>query len=98
MKRILLATLSIIIFASCDNDVYETYAKEGNFTISKISRGGKRHLRGFYVEGHERKIRYNDIRNGKYKVGDNVRLKYDSVVNTTKGTYKIVLQRRLIVD
>lgn len=52
-------------------------------------------MRGFYVEGSDYKIRYRDILNGKYEVGDKVVLKYDSIVNKTKGTYELKTQRRI---
>jgi hypothetical protein len=91
----LLAIFIALLFLSCDNDVYETYNKQGEFTINRIKRSGKRHLRGFYVDGFEKKIKYRDIRNGKYKVGDKVILNYDSTINKTKGTYDLKLQRRL---
>jgi hypothetical protein len=87
-----------LLFLSCDNNVYETHTKQGEFTITKIKRSGKRHLRGFYVEGFEKKVKYSDIRSGKYNVGDKVQLNYDSIVNKTKGTYKLILQRRIEVE
>lgn len=94
----LLAIIIAIIFISCDNDLYETHTKQGEFTITKIKRSGKRNLRGFYVEGFEKKVKYRDIRSGKYNVGDKVQLSYDSVINKTKGTYELKLQRRLEVE
>jgi PBP1b-binding outer membrane lipoprotein LpoB len=94
MKHILISLIALFLF-SCNNDVYETYSKEREFTIRKIKRSGKRHMRGFYVEGSDYKIRYRDILNGKYEVGDKVVLKYDSIVNKTKGTYELKTQRRI---
>ena len=93
-----LTIIIAILFVACDNDVYETHTKQGEFTITKIKRSGKRNLRGFYVEGFEKKIKYSDIRNGKYKVGDKIQLNYDSVIIKTKGTYTLVLQRRIEVE
>lgn len=93
--RNLLIILIAILFSACDNDVYESHTKQGEFTITKIKTSGKRQLRGFYVEGFEKKVKYRDVRNGKYKVGDKIHLNYDSVVNETKGTYELKLQRRL---
>lgn len=94
MKNLIFLLLFLTL-TSCDNDVYETHAKEGEFTVRKIKRSGKRQLRGFYVEGFDKKVKYSNIRNGKYKVGDKVHLSYDSVVNLTKGTYELVLQRKI---
>ena len=92
----LLALLFIsLFFISCDNSVYETHTKTREFTIVKLKQGGKRVHRGFYVEGIEKRIRYRDIKNGKYKVGDKVKLSYDSVVNKTKGTFVLEVPYRL---
>lgn len=93
--RNILTILIVFLLFSCDSDLYETHAKEREFTICEIKRSGKRHLRGFYVEGFENKVKYRNVRNGKYKVGDKITLKYDSVVNKTKGTYELELQRRV---
>lgn len=94
MRNILIILTAFLLF-SCDSDVYEIHTKESEFTIREIKRSGKRHLRGFYVEGFENKVKYKNVRNGKYKVGDKITLKYDSVVNKTKGTYELELQRRV---
>lgn len=94
MKHILIVLIALFLF-SCDNDVYETHSKEREFTIRKIKRSGKRHNRGFYVDGSDYKIRYRNIRNGKYKIGDKVVLQYDSIANKTKGTYEIKTLRRI---
>ena len=94
MNKILVIIFALL-FISCDNDNYQTYKKEREFTIRKLKKHGKRHMRGFYVDGSDYKIRYRNIRNGKYQVGDKVLLQYDSIVNKTKGTYEIKPQRKL---
>lgn len=94
MKRILSFILIPFFIISCDNDSYETFPKEGEYTISKVKKRGKRRRRGFYVEGHKQKIRYRKIRESHYKVGDKILLQYDSIVNRSKGTYIIKLPSR----
>lgn len=93
-KYITLIMLSFLI-SSCDHDVYETFSKEGEFTVRKVKKGGNISQRGFYVKGFKTKVRYRHIRNGKYNVGDKVNLSYDSIVNRTQGTYELRLPRRL---
>ncbi|MCA5006393.1 hypothetical protein [Sphingobacterium bovistauri] len=93
MKYLNLILVALLLL-SCDNDTYETHTKEREFTIREIKRGGKRQHRGFYVEGFESKVRYRNIRDGKLKTGDKIMLKYDSIVNKTKGTFELNLQRR----
>lgn len=84
----------VFLISSCDHDVYETFSKEGEFTVQGKERWQYKPT-GFYVEGFKTKVRYRHIRNGKYNVGDMVNLSYDSIVNRTQGTYELRLPRRL---